>query len=142
MTELVMVIVIGGILAVVAIPKLAGRLTFESRGFADEVRGAIQYAQKTAIASRRTVCVDITSSTVTLTRAASASSVAACPVDTPVVDPATGTAFTLTAPSGVTLSTAHFAFDALGQTAAAVTITVAGDVSRTIAVEQLTGYVH
>jgi MSHA pilin protein MshC len=143
LTELVVIIVLVGILAAVAVPRLADRSIFESRGFTDQLRSAIQYGQKIAIAQRRNVCVAVTSSAVTVTRAVSAGSAVSCTI--PVLDPATGAAYLLTAPSGVTLSPAtSFAFDALGQKSGAATevITVAGDMSRSITVERITGYVH
>lgn len=57
LTELVVVIVIVGILAAVAVPRFAGRTGFEERGFRDEVASALRYAQKSAVAARRQVCV-------------------------------------------------------------------------------------
>lgn len=64
--ELVMVIVILGILAVVALPNMStsGYRAFE---FHDKTVAALRYAQKTATSHRRLVCVAFTASTVTLT---------------------------------------------------------------------------
>jgi MSHA pilin protein MshC len=135
-----MVLVITGVLTVVAIPKLADISVFQSRGFTDQVRSALQYAQKTAIAQRRDVCVDIVAGVLNLTRAPAPGAGAACSAG--VIDPSTNGAFVLTAPSGVTLSVVSFRFDALGQPSAAVAVTVQGDVARTITVEQITGHVH
>jgi len=66
MVELVMIIVILGILAVVAIPRMdtSGYRAFE---FHDKVVSALRYAQKTATSHRRMVCVAFTESKVTLT---------------------------------------------------------------------------
>jgi prepilin-type N-terminal cleavage/methylation domain-containing protein len=55
--ELIVVMVIIGILAVAAIPRFFDRQTFDSRGFSDETLAALRYAQKAAIAQRRTVSV-------------------------------------------------------------------------------------
>jgi MSHA pilin protein MshC len=140
LTELVMVMLVVAILSFVAIPKVYDHLTFDSRGFTDQVRAAIQYAQRTAVAQRRNVCVAITATTLTLTKAAVAGSTEAC--GPAVTNPATGSAFVLSAPNGVSLSAATFSFDALGQVPATVTITVSGDTNRSITVEQLTGYVR
>ena len=45
LTELVIVMIITGILAVVAIARFSGRVTFDTRAYADQVRSALQYAQ-------------------------------------------------------------------------------------------------
>ena len=60
LAELVMVLVIVSVLAVAAMPAMFGRLTFDTRRFADQVRAAMQYAQKVAVAQRRNVCVTVT----------------------------------------------------------------------------------
>ena len=142
LTELVMILVIVGVLAAVAIPKLADRSVFESRGFTDQVRSALQYAQKTAIAQRRNVCADVTPSSLALTKAAASGAAVACTLA--VANPTTSSAFTLSAPGGVTLSStsANIVFDALGQSGSTVTVSVQGDVTRQIVVEQVTGYVR
>src|SRR5437879_13757246 len=60
--ELVMVIVVIGILAVVTAPRFISWKGFASRGFYDEAQAVVRYAQKTAIAWRRSivVCVSAT----------------------------------------------------------------------------------
>jgi MSHA pilin protein MshC len=143
--ELVTVMVIVGVLSVVAIPKVFDRSIFEARGFADELRSAIQFARKTAIAQRRNVCVaiDTSTSTVALTKALTPGSTAPC--GPAVTNPAKNSGFQLTAPGDVTLSstTSSITFDALGATGAGGTVTViSADASRPIVVESETGYVH
>ena len=66
MTELVTVIVILGILAAVAIPRM-NTSDYRALEFRDKTVAALRYAQKTATSHRRTVCVAFTASTVTLT---------------------------------------------------------------------------
>jgi MSHA pilin protein MshC len=55
--ELIMVIVILGVLAVFAAPRIINTGDFNARGFHDETLALLRYAQKAAIAQRRTVCV-------------------------------------------------------------------------------------
>lgn len=54
-----MVIIIAGILAAVVAPRFFGADIFQSRGAADQVRAALRYGQKVAIAQRRNVSVQI-----------------------------------------------------------------------------------
>ena len=138
--ELIVVMVIIGILAVAAIPRFFDRQTFDSRGFSDETLAALRYAQKAAIAQRRTVCVSFNSTSVTLTMASVAGS-AACNIN--LTGPTGSNPFQVTAHSGVTFSTipTNFQFNALGQASIGQTLQVNG-ASGTITVEQDTGYVH
>ena len=140
LAELVMVLVIVSVLAVAAMPALFSRLTFDTRRFADQVRAAIQYAQKVAVAQRRNVCVTVTASSLTLTQATVAGAGEVCTAA--VFDVSTGSGFVLNTPSSVSLGAVTIAFDALGQTASAATVTVTGDQSIPIDVEAVTGYVR
>lgn len=142
--ELVMVMVIIGILAVVALPRFS-RGGFDSREFYDQVISNVRYAQKTAIAQRRFVCVAFSGgNTLTVTYDATAPSTthtaATCP-GTTLTNPV-GKPSSVTAPSGVTFSGgADFNFNAQGKPSAAQSITVSG-YPTVITVEAETGYVH
>jgi len=57
--ELIMVLVLIGILAAVALPRFFDH-TFDEAGFHDGVKAAVQHARRTAVASRRFVCVNVT----------------------------------------------------------------------------------
>ena len=70
LVELVTIIVILGILAALAAPRFFGRTDFDNRGFYDQVISTLRYAQKSAIAQRRFVCVTFGTSSVTLTQGA------------------------------------------------------------------------
>lgn len=59
LVELIMVMVIVGVLAAVVAPKFFDNSVFQSRGFSDQVQATLRYAQKTAIAQRRFVCVAV-----------------------------------------------------------------------------------
>ncbi|MBK6638244.1 MAG: type II secretion system protein [Rhodocyclaceae bacterium] len=65
MVELVMVIVILGILAAVAIPRM-DTSGYRALEFRDKTVAALRYAQKTATSHRRLVCATLTDTSVTL----------------------------------------------------------------------------
>jgi MSHA pilin protein MshC len=144
--ELIMVIILIGILAVVAVPRL-NTSEFQARGFHDETLALLRYAQKTAIAQRRTVCVAFSSNSATLT-IAGAAGVASCASnltgpkgESPATVTANSTSITYTGGAAPTA----FTFDGLGQPSTGQTIKVANnsvDINPTITVEADTGYVH
>src|SRR5207247_3623636 len=96
--ELVMVIVVIGILAVVTAPRFISWKGFSSRGFYDEAQAVVRYAQKTAVAWRRTIYVCVSATAI------SATSNSDC-TTAPVTHPITGAPLkTQQPPPGVTLS--------------------------------------
>ena len=56
MVELIVVMVLIGIVSAVAVPKLMSKNVFAPLALRDEIRSALRYAQKTAVARRRVVC--------------------------------------------------------------------------------------
>ncbi len=149
LVELVVVIIVVAILAVIAIVRLNTH-TFDTVGFYQEVLSTVRYAQKEAVAKRRVVCVTLGASSVTIKFAKIAGS-STC--DTDLVSPRGVSPFTVTAASGVVLSSApatgSFFFDPLGRPldAAGVsspqrTISITGDGTQSFVVETDTGYVH
>lgn len=64
--ELVVIILLLGIVAAVAVPRMSTD-GYQALAFHDRVVSALRYAQKTASSHRRLVCVAFTASTVTLT---------------------------------------------------------------------------
>lgn len=152
--ELIMVIVMMGILAIFAVPKMFDFGIFNARGFHDETIALLRFAQKTAVAQRRTVCVGFSASTVNLSIAASAPTAAAptpdCGVTPNVLIGLNGSAAQVTAKAGTTFSAtpANFNFNGFGQpinsdgsAASTKSIQVSG-ASKGIVVETATGYVH
>lgn len=146
--ELLTVMILLAIMSFVAIPHFNDRKPFDTRGFYDESVAMLQYAQRMALAKRRTVCVALTATTITLTVHSVAGSVAACDNATPLTGPLGENPFVRTAPSGVTLATtpatSSFRFDALGRPnfAAQLDVQVVGDTTYDIFIEPETGYVH
>jgi MSHA pilin protein MshC len=146
--ELIMVVVLMGVLAVVAAPRFINTGDFTARGFNDENLSLLRYAQKAAIAQRRTVCVAFVASGASLT-IASLATTTSC--DTPLVGPRGEVPGTITAKSGAGYTTlpSELRFDGLGQPmdnagavlTAARTINVIG-AQNTITIEPGTGYVH
>jgi MSHA pilin protein MshC len=168
MVEMIAVMIVVGILAVFAVPRLFNKGSFDARAFSDQTQSMLRYAQKLAIAQNRPVFVLLTSGT--------NPRIALCFVDTTcasrVVPPAgqnSGSAATLAAcggapadrawfceapPSGIAFATAPateaFYFSALGKPHTIANadlpqlqISVTGDGgARNIIVETETGYVH
>lgn len=136
---MIMVMVLVGVLAVFAAPRLFSSTDFYARGFHDETLALLRYAQKTAIAQRRTVCVSFTISSATLKVDNDGS--AGCEAN--LAGPRGETPGSITARSGVNYSAlpSAMSFDALGRASLGQSIAVQG-VGRSITVEAGTGYVH
>jgi MSHA pilin protein MshC len=139
--ELIVVMVIIGVLAVAALPRFFDSQTFDSRGFSDETLAILRYAQKAAVAQRRTVCVAFTSTTVTLS-IASQSATSTC--NTPLVSPTGTSPFQVKAHGSVTFVSTpiNFQFNALGQAISPPSPIQVNGATGSITVEQDTGYVH
>jgi MSHA pilin protein MshC len=145
LVELISVMVIIGILATVALPKFAEQSTFDRRGFYDQTLSALRYAQKTAIASRRDVCVTFgtSPSSISLSIAPTSGTGVACSLS---LRGPTGTGpYLISAKSSVAYSgsPSNFRFDALGRPSPNATqaLQVSG-LALTITIERETGYVH
>jgi MSHA pilin protein MshC len=133
--ELIMVIIILGVLAVFAAPRVFNTGDFTARGFHDETMSLLRYAQKTAIAQRRTVCVALNDTGVTLSIDTKPPPDATCDaVLAPPNTPRGGNGLVGTLPK--------FAYTALGSTdqTAAISITIPN--ASNITVEADTGYVY
>ena len=146
LVELVMVIVLLGVLSVYAVPRMINTGDFYARGFNDQSLAYLRYAQKTAIAQRRTVCVELSANAIRL-RLANAAGSNTCAIDLP----GPGGEARLTARSGVAFSSTltSFNFDGLGQpvnastgAAAPTQVLQVANVTPSITIEAGTGYVH
>lgn len=155
--ELIMVIVILGVLAVFAAPRIFNSNDFNARGFHDETLAFLRYAQKAAIAQRRTVCVAFSAPSPASATLTIASAAATNTCDTSLTGPnkscaggPTGPSGCITAKSGVAYSVTpmNFNFDGLGQPVNASGAPVATQIiqvsnaANSITVETVTGYVH
>lgn len=143
--ELIAVITIVGILSAIAGPKFIGRDVFEVRGAQGTLLSALRYAQKTAIAQRKTVFVTVNTTAKSLCLGYNAS------CSNAVIDPATKAAYSKTLSSDTTLTSSNtsLAFDGLGRpvpnASATYTLQNAIDTSqpaKVITVEAETGYVR
>lgn len=154
MVELVVVIIMVGILAAVAAPKLLTR-DFSQHGFYTGVKNLLQHARRTAMASRRYQCVDVTGggTVLSLTRdtgvpEGKVAIICSTSLALPVVARGCGSN-QLCAPSGVAVTgTSSLIFDPMGRlvsspgvvAASAATLSIDGEADITVAPE--TGYVQ
>jgi MSHA pilin protein MshC len=135
MAELVAVLVIAGVIAIVVLPRFAGS-EFRDAQLYNQTAAALRFAQKSALAMQRTVCVAFTANTITLSydpnygTAACASALTA---------PAGG-AYVVNAPAGAALAAVNFSYDRTGRPSTGQTITVSG--ARQMFVETESGYVR
>lgn len=155
--ELIVVLVLIGVLAAVALPRFAERKAFDARGYTDQVLSTLRFAQKAAIAERRRVRVDIGASAVSVSVCSVSSPGDACSGNMsscgiPLVLPAGGNS--VTAPSGISLTPHSFRYDCQGRPVTDVDsawgnvattdiiVAASGEPSRTIRIEAETGYVR
>lgn len=136
LVELIVILIIIGVLAVAALPRFADQTTFEARGFHDETLSLLRYAQKAAIAQRRTVCVTLNATGVSMVMVSAVAS-SDCSATTPLTLPATPRGGT-----GLTSSVGSFSFRALGNTDQAANVTVNIPDNDVITVDAVTGYVY
>ncbi len=133
--ELIMVIVLLGVLAVFAAPRVLNTGDFTARGFHDETLSLLRFGQKTAIAQRRVVCVALNGTGVALTIDTSTPPDGTCDAAPTLPNAPRGG-------MGLVGSVAAFQFSPLGSTNQATTVTITIPNSTTILVEADTGYVH
>ena len=137
LVELIVVLVIAGILAAIAIPRLTDAES-KATAYAEQVIAVVRFAQRQAVAQHRSVFVCVQASAVSVGYDAACTGAAAqsgAIVQIPQQ---------LVAPGNVSLaaSTTPFSFNALGQPnpIAGVTITLTG-AGKTVNVTRETGYV-
>jgi MSHA pilin protein MshC len=151
-TELIVILLVIGILAAVAIAKLSDINVIQQRSEYDKVVSAIQYARKSAVAQRRYACVAVSATAVSLTldpnppESTATPFGGSCPFATalalPSPDPTPSCASNQTCVKNTSIvsTSGNFQFDPRGRASAQVVVTVSGFPS--ITVEAETGYVH
>lgn len=134
--ELIAVMIIIGILAVVVVPRFADQSAFETMGFHDETLSQLRFAQKTAIAQRRTVCLALNPTGVALTIVPTALSVD-CSTAVPLQAPNA-----LRGGTGLSSAPSSFSYLASGATdqSSNIAITISG--ADPITVDAVTGYAY
>lgn len=140
LVELVAVLTLLAVVAAVGVARMSGTRVADQLGFLHEARAALRYAQKSAIAARRTVCASFTVDTVRLTIADAFGS-STCTLD--LSGPGGESAYTVQGRGGANFASVPtaFAFDALGVPSQGQTIAL-GEGGGTIVVESGTGYIH
>ncbi|MEW5972927.1 MAG: GspH/FimT family pseudopilin [Pseudomonadota bacterium] len=138
--ELLMVMVLLGILAIVAIPRL-NDTAFSEYGYFEETRSALRYARQAAIAGNAHVTASFNASGFSICMGD------ACPGDGYLTNPAKGlpwnglAAGQGRAPTGVSITTSlgSVTFDGLGRPSVFGTLVIG---PYTLTIEPETGYVH
>lgn len=133
MIELVAILILVGVLAAVAMPKLDTAVSMRNDTARDEVLAALRYAGQTAQSHRRLVCADVTATAVTL-RISSTRPASTC--DSALPGPNGGTTFTSNpgaatftlSPSGTMYfqPNGRVTTDGAGNTASARTLAITG----------------
>lgn len=124
LVELVVILIVVGILAVVALPRFYDQSDFDARGFYDETLSILRYGQKTAVAQRRMVCASFTATSVTLQVATNFGG--ACDKD--LTGPGGGTPYQINARGSVQFNPvpAAISFNPDGSASAGASIQVSG----------------
>jgi MSHA pilin protein MshC len=154
--ELITVLLIVGIMAAVAVPRL-NPSGFDATGYRDKVRATLEFARKSAVAQRRIVCVALAANGLTLTidnvtpETVAGRGTCPRPLPLPATDTACGGPVHAICPPNATTALAGpaaLAFDPLGRAlvvpaAAFYDYTVTDAMMNlTISVEADTGYVR
>jgi MSHA pilin protein MshC len=143
LVELIVTMIVVGILAAVILPRWNGSSGFDERAFRDRVAAGLRYAQKSAIAARRTTCATFTATAVTFS--ISSFGAANCTGGVPLVGP-DGASLITTATNSASFSTipSDVVFDAAGRpTSGAGTLSFTGlPADLNVTIEAETGYVH
>lgn len=153
MVELIIVMMLIGILAVFAFPKMQAALSMQDDAWRDQLVAAVRHAQKTAVSHRRLVCLTVTTTAgangVSLRIASANPTVAAGGCDADLIGPDASAVFassksasTAVSPAGVIYCQpdGRMTTDVAGDTVASRTITIAG--AGNVVIHGATGFVE
>ena len=140
LVELIVILIVVGILAVAVVPRFANRTDFDARGFYDGTAALLRYAQKSAVAQRRQVCVAFGGAAITLTIASAFGG--ACNTD--LAGPNGASPYSLNIPAGIAFAAApsDFSFLPSGAASAGQTISLTQYPGQTLTVDAVTGNVY
>lgn len=149
LVELITVLILVSILGAIIVPRFVGRNAFDTFGFVEQTAQMLRYAQKSAVAKGRTVCLSQAGGNLQLDYASVTGS-AVC--DQTLLNPSDNQAFSRPIPAGISVTglASPLRFNALGQpvdgSGAALTVNqsllISGEFSRTLTVEAETGHVY
>ena len=141
LVELTVTLIVLGILAASVAPRFIDRSEFDVYGFFDATASFLRYAQKSAVAQRRTVCVAFGGDS-SATLSVAKNSGGAC--DTPLTGPDGVSPHRLSPPPGIAFAARvdDFSFLPSGEASAGRTIRVAGLPGKSLVVWASTGYVQ
>lgn len=143
--ELIIVMIVVGVLAAVAMPRLTDS-GFDDRRLRDETIAALRFAQKSAIASRRMTCITFPTNTRFEVHVETAPGAGDCTTVGPLLAGPDGTPLTLVATRNASFSAfpvGWITFNGLGQPAGVLPIAVANlPPALDITIELGTGYVR
>jgi MSHA pilin protein MshC len=133
LAELTIVMLITGVLAAVAVPRLFDKNEFAARAAHDFIVSGMRYGQKAAIAMRRNVCVAVSGATLSATYASAANANQPCDPANALMHPANGLPYADASnalPGGSTVaSAASVIFDASGRPLSAPSTAVTSAIS-------------
>lgn len=139
MVELIIVMIVLGVLASLAMPHLIDNNTLHERGAQSQLRAMLVHARQLAIAQQREVCAQLTPARVTLVYVVAGNCSAATPVNAPGgnCSAAVGTCpYEVIAPSRSSFSGPDLRFNTRGQPVPNVTQIIAvGSLSLSIQAE-------
>ena len=152
--ELIAIMIIVGIMAAVALPRMTNLNGFDEIGLHDKLKASLQFARKTAVASRRYVCLTVTNGTagkvsLRFENVAPESTAGNCTAGTnltpPAPDKTTGCASNeICAETTLSLSSTSlsFRFDPLGRLSPLTNVTFTTTNQSNIVIEAETGNVQ